>query len=72
MIWALLLEKDMGNPQINCLHTIHLYKANYNLLLKWFSSQGFILNSKKAQQINNSQGGRHPECSAIDLAITKV
>jgi len=71
-IWTLLLEKDMGNPQINQLCTIHLYKANYNLLLKWFSSQGFILKSKKAHQINKSQGGSQPRCSAINLAITKV
>jgi len=49
-IWKLLLEKDLGNPQLNCLHTIHLFEANYNLLLKWFSSKGFILQSKKEQQ----------------------
>jgi len=48
MIWTLLLEKDAGNPQIDRLHTIHLYEADYNLILKWFSSQGFILKSEKA------------------------
>ncbi len=32
----------------------------------------FILNSKKAHQINKSQGGGWSGCSAIDLAITKV
>jgi len=71
-IWTLLLEKDAGNPQIDQLHTIHLYEANYNLILKWFSSQGFILKSKKAHRINDSQGGGRPRHSAIDLAITKV
>jgi len=71
-IWTLLLEKDAGNPQINRLCTIHLYEANYNLILKWFSSQGFILKSKKAHHINDSQGGSRPGCSAINLAITKV
>jgi len=67
-----LLEKDAGNPQINQLRTIHLYEADYNLLLKWFSSKGFILNSKKAHQITNHQGSGCPSRSAIDLAITKV
>jgi len=59
-IWTILLEKDTGNPQINCLRTIHLYKADYNLLLKWFSSKGFILSSKKVHCITNHQGGRCP------------
>jgi len=71
-IWTLLLEKEAGNPQIDRLRTIHLYEADYNLLLKWFSSQGFILHSEKAQRINDSQGGGRPGRSAIDLAITKV
>ena len=71
-IWTLLLEKDAGNLQIDWLHTIHLYEADYNLILKWFSSQGFILKSETAHQINNSQGGGRPRCSAINLAITKV
>jgi len=51
---------------------IHLYKANYNLLLKWFSSKGFILRSEKAHRITDSQGGGRAGRSAIDLAITKV
>ncbi len=71
-IWTLLLEKEKGNPQIDRLRTIHLYEADYNLLLKWFSSQGFILTSENAQRINESQGGGRPGRSAIDLAITKV
>jgi len=72
MIWTLLLEKDAGDPKIDCLRTIHLYKADYNLLLKWFSSKGVIIHSEKAQHITDSQGGGQLGCSAIDLAITKV
>jgi len=51
---------------------IHLYEADYNLLLKWFSSKGFILRSEKAHRITDSQGGRQAGRSTIDLAITKV
>jgi len=72
IIWTLLLEKDPGNPQIDCLHTIHLYKADYNLLLKWFSSKGFMICSETKHCITDHQGGGCPGCSAIDLAITKV
>jgi len=72
VIWMLLLEKDPGNPQIDQLRTIHLYEAGYNLLLKWFLSKGFILQSKTKHRINDNQGGGHPGRSAIDLAITEV
>jgi len=71
-IGTLLLEKDAGNPTIDQLRTIHLYIANYNLLLKWFSSQGFILKSKKAHWITKNQGGGCPGHSTIDLALPKV
>jgi len=67
-----LLEKDTGNPQIDCLHTTHLYEANYNLLLKWFLSKGFIIQSKKAHWITDHQGSRHQGQCTIDLAITNV
>jgi hypothetical protein len=29
-----MIEKDPGNPQIERLHVIHLFEANYNLSLK--------------------------------------
>jgi len=71
-IWTLLLKKDIGDPKINMLCTIHLYEADYNLLLKWFSSKGFILCSEQAHRIMDNQGGGRPSHSAINLAITKV
>ncbi len=71
-IWTLLLEKGIGDPKIDRLRTIHLYEADYNLLLKWFSSRGFILHSEQARCITDNQGGSRTGRSAIDLAITKV
>jgi len=66
-----LLEKDPGDPKIDWLHTIHLYEADYNLLLKWFLSKGFIIHSETANQITDSRSGGWPGCSAFDLAITQ-
>jgi len=57
-IWTLLLKKDIRDPKINRLCTIHLYEADYNLLLKWFSSKGFILCSKQVHRIMDNQGRR--------------
>jgi len=56
-IWTLLLEKDIGDPKIDRLCMIHLYKANYNLFLQWSLSKGFIICSEKAHQISDHQGG---------------
>jgi len=39
-IWNFFIENDLGNPNINSLHTLHIVKADYNLLLKWFRPQG--------------------------------
>jgi len=35
-------QKKPGNPQIDLLCTLHLFEADYNLLLKWHSSKGFM------------------------------
>jgi len=45
-IWNMYLEKKPGNPLIDSLCTLHLFKADYNLLLKWHSSLGFTRSSK--------------------------
>lgn len=29
-----MIEKDPGVPNINCLRIVHLFKADYNLVLK--------------------------------------
>jgi len=36
-IWNLFIEKDIRNPQIDQLRTLHIIEADYNLLLKWFA-----------------------------------
>jgi len=41
-VWKMFLEKEPGNPRIDKLRTLHLFEADYNLLLKWYSSMGFL------------------------------
>jgi len=66
------LEKKPGNPIIDSLHTLHLFEADYNLLLKWHSSLGFMPKSEIHHRILESQGGGRAGHSAIDLACKKV
>jgi len=42
------LEKDPGHPRIDRLRVLHLIEADLNLLFKWYSSQGFIMQAEKA------------------------
>jgi len=71
-IWNLFLEKDIGNPQINRLRMLHIIKADYNLLLKWFGPQGVLKQAENHNQLTDNQGGSRKGRSAIDLACKKV
>jgi len=71
-IWNIFLEKDPGNPHIDKLRTLHLFEADYNLLLKWHSSKGFLPKAENAGRIHDSQGGGRLGHSAIDLACKKI
>jgi len=57
VVWNMYLEKLPGSPYINCLRTLHLFKGDYNLLLKWFSSLGFLPKAEQHHRLHNSQGG---------------
>jgi len=71
-IWNFFIEKDIGNPHIQRLWTLHLIEANYNLLLKWFGPQGMLKHAKRNHQLTNNQGGSWKGHSAIDMACKKV
>jgi len=49
--------KGSWDPHISRLHAIHLFKADYNLLLKWFGPNGFTKHAKDNQQLTNYQYG---------------
>jgi len=71
-IWNLFIEKDLGNPQLDRLRTLHIIKADYNLLLKWFAPQGVLKRAETHQQITDNQGGCRKGQSTIDLTCKKV
>jgi hypothetical protein len=68
-IITLLLEKEPGNPKLHRLRTIHLYPADYNLLLKWFHAKQLMQHAEKHGSIADQQNGGRACRSAIDGAL---
>jgi len=71
-VWTLFIEKELGNPDINRLRCIMIFEADWQLLLKWHSSYGFLPKSEKAQALMPAQGGGRKGRSAIDQATQQV
>jgi hypothetical protein len=66
---ATMIEKVPGNPKINKLRVIHLYEANYNLLLKIIWVQRLVWHAHDENRLNKGQAGSCPGRNAIDVVI---
>ena len=66
-----MLQKDPGNPRIHRLRVIHLYEADYNLLLatKWRHA---MHHAEKNNLLNDGLYGSRPGRSAHDPALIEV
>ena len=66
-----MLQKDPGNPRIHRLRIIHLYEADYNLLLavKW--RQG-MYHAESRQLLNDGLYSSRPGRSAQDPAFMEI
>jgi len=56
-VWTVFIEKELGNPDLNRLRCIMLFEADWQLLLKWHSSYGFLPKSEHAETLTPVQGG---------------
>jgi len=72
MVWMMFIKKDLGNPDLNLLHCIMIFKADWQLLLKWHSSYDFLPKSEQAHALTPVQGGGCKGCSAINQATQQV
>jgi hypothetical protein len=65
-----MLDKDNGSPKIHRLRVIHLYEADYNLILgvKW---RALLQHACKSDLINPSQYGSQPGKEATDAAYIR-
>jgi len=71
-VWTMFIEKEIGNPDINRLRCIMLFEADWQLMLKWHSSYGFLPRTEAAGTLTCSQGGGRKGRSAIDQATQQV
>jgi len=68
----MFIEKDPGNPDLQRLRCLMLFEADWQLLLKWHSSYGFLPKAEKAKTLTINQGGGRKGRSAIDQAMLQV
>jgi hypothetical protein len=66
-----MIEKIPGCPKIHKLRVIHLYEADYNLILKVIWARKLVWNAHDTNSINKGQAGSRPGCNAIDVIIQK-
>ena len=65
-----MIKKETGNHKIHRLRVIHIYKADYNLLLcvKW---QSTVHHAMKSKTLNPCQKGGTPGNSAPDVVFVE-
>ena len=66
-----MLEKEPGNPLVHRLRVIHIYEADYNLLLKLLWARKLTWNAHLNGTLHEAQAGSRPGKRAIDLVVYK-
>jgi len=66
------IEKEIGNPALEQLRCIMLFEADWQLLLKWHLSQGFLPATEHTGTLAIQQGSGRKGCSAIDQVTQQV
>jgi len=72
MVWTMFIEKELGNPDLQRLQCLMIFEADWQLVLKWHSSYGFLPKAKQANTLTPDQGGGRKGRSAIDQALQQV
>jgi hypothetical protein len=70
-ITTCMIPKIPGNNRINKLRVIHLYEADYNLLLKIMWARKGVWNLNDSNAIHEGQAGSRPGKRAIDVVVQK-
>jgi len=71
-VWTIFIEKELGNPELDRLHCLMIFEADWQLLLKWHSSYGFLTKTEHTKTLAYEQGGGRKGRSAIDQATQQI
>jgi hypothetical protein len=66
-----MIEKIAGCPRIDKLRVIHLYEADYNLVLKVLWARKLVWNAHNNLCLHDGQSGSRPGRRSIDVVIQK-
>ena len=66
-----MIEKLPGVPRINKLCVIHLYKADYNAILKLAWQRGVVWRAHQSGTLNAAQAGSCPHHTSIEVVMSK-
>jgi hypothetical protein len=66
-----MIEKIPGCPKINKLRVIHLYEADYNIILKIIWALKLVWHVHDNNRLNKGQAESRPSFTAIDVVIQK-
>jgi Reverse transcriptase (RNA-dependent DNA polymerase) len=66
-----MIEKIKGQPIIDKVRIIHLYEADYNLLLKIVWARKADWKAHNSGKLYNGQAGSRPNCRAIEVVLHK-
>jgi hypothetical protein len=66
-----MIKKTPGNSKINKLRVIHLYEADYNLLLKIMWARRLVWHLHDHDRLNKGQVGSRLGRNSIDVVIQK-
>lgn len=68
---SLMLEKIPGSPKIHKLRVIHIYEADYNLMLKILWARQLVWAGHLKQAFHEGQAGSRPDHRCSDVIIRK-
>lgn len=68
---SLMLEKIPGSPKINKLRVIHIYEADYNLMLKILWARQLVWHGHNRNAFHEGQAGSRPDHRCSDVVIRK-
>ena len=69
---TMMIKKDPGNPHIEWLRVIHLFKADYNFSLKLLWGHRLVYQGEDNKCFGHQQYGSRPQHQAIDAVHKKM